>query len=74
MRLRGAIRVDHALSRLTKETGVPYVSMINGHYTYLGDDLHLTENGHQEFGARVAAVLARRYAAHTMAAPRRVAR
>jgi acyl-CoA thioesterase-1 len=59
LRLRGAIRVDRLLRKLTKASGTPYVSMINGHYTYLDDDLHLTETGHREFGARVAAVLAR---------------
>jgi acyl-CoA thioesterase-1 len=59
LRLRGAIRVDKILRSLTRSTRTPYLSMISGHYTYLGDDLHLTENGHREFGARVAATLAR---------------
>lgn len=49
--------VDRLLARLSAEYGVGYLSMLDADLTYLDDDLHLTPQGHREFGDRVAEAL-----------------
>lgn len=49
--------VDAVLARLAEEHGVPYLSMLDEDLPYLDDGLHLTPEGHREFGDRVAAAL-----------------
>lgn len=51
-------RVDELLTQLCKEYGVPYVATSDLDLSYLDDLLHLTEDGHQEFGDAVAERLA----------------
>lgn len=58
-RLAGAVHVDALLARLTAGAGVRYVSMIDADLPYLDDRLHLTAEGHREFGDLVAAALPR---------------
>jgi acyl-CoA thioesterase-1 len=57
LREHGAVRVDRLLSKLARQSGTQYLSMIHDRFTYLDDDLHLTEKGHREFGSLVAAAL-----------------
>lgn len=57
-RREGARRVDLVLRELSQEYAVPYVSTGDLELSYLGDDLHLSLNGHQEFGDAVAERLA----------------
>ncbi len=47
-------RVDALLAELSGEYGVPYVATTDLDLDYLADRLHLTEDGHREFGAAVA--------------------
>ncbi|WP_139306490.1 SGNH/GDSL hydrolase family protein [Nocardioides exalbidus] len=47
-------RVDAVLARLCAEYGVPYIPTDDLDLDYLDDDLHLTEDGHAEFGDAVA--------------------
>lgn len=49
--------VDALLARLSDRHGVGYLSMLDADLTYLDDDLHLTPQGHREFGDRVAEAL-----------------
>lgn len=46
--------VDEQLARLTEELGGTYLSMVDGEFDYLPDRLHLTPDGHEEFGDTVA--------------------
>jgi acyl-CoA thioesterase-1 len=48
-------RVDALLARLAAGHGTPYLSMAEADLTYLDDGLHLTGEGHEEFGDAVAA-------------------
>jgi len=57
-RLAGARRVDALLRHESARAGVRYLSMIDGHFSYLGDQLHLTASGHTEFGRVVARAVA----------------
>jgi acyl-CoA thioesterase I len=57
-RTRAVPRVDARLSDLSDAYGVPYVSTSDLQLDYLGDRLHLTEDGHREFGEAVAARIA----------------
>jgi acyl-CoA thioesterase-1 len=51
----GAVpRVDALLEDLSREHGVPYVRTSDLDLAYLPDLLHLTEDGHREFGDAVA--------------------
>lgn len=62
----GAVpRVDALLEDLSLEYGVPYVRTSDLDLAYLSDLLHLTEDGHREFGDAVA----ERIAATTPARP-----
>ena len=55
----GAVpRVDALLARLCAEYAVAYVATSDLELGYLDDGLHLTEDGHQEFGEAVAERLA----------------
>jgi acyl-CoA thioesterase-1 len=47
-------RVDALLEDLSQEYGVPYVRTSDLDLAYLPDLLHLTEDGHREFGDAVA--------------------
>ena len=49
--------VDALLTRLSARHDVGYLSMLDADLPYLDDDLHLTPEGHREFGDRVAAAL-----------------
>jgi acyl-CoA thioesterase-1 len=49
--------VDALLARLSERYGVGYLSMLDADLPYLDDGLHLTADGHREFGDRVAAAL-----------------
>lgn len=49
--------VDALLAGLSDRHGVGYLSMLDADLTYLDDDLHLTPQGHREFGDRVAEAL-----------------
>ena len=49
--------VDALLARLSKRYGVGYLSMLDADLSYLADGLHLTADGHREFGDRVADAL-----------------
>ena len=46
--------VDALLARLSQRYGVGYLSMLDADLPYLDDGLHLTSDGHREFGDRVA--------------------
>lgn len=50
-------RVDALLARLTDAAGWEYVATYGWELGYLPDRLHLTVEGHREFGDRVAAVV-----------------
>ncbi len=51
----GAVpRVDALLASLSAEYGVPYVRTSDLDLSYLEDRLHLTEDGHRDFGDAVA--------------------
>ena len=55
----GAVpRVDAQLELLSDRYGVPYVRTSDLHLDYLEDRLHLTDDGHREFGEAVAARIA----------------
>lgn len=56
-RAGGVPAVDALLARLSEKYGVGYLSMADADLTYLDDGLHLTADGHREFGDRVAAAL-----------------
>ncbi len=58
-------RVDALLAELSRQYDVPYISTTDLDLPYLGDRLHLTEDGHREFGDAVA----ERIAATTPARP-----
>lgn len=47
-------RVDALLEALSEQYGVPYVRTSDLDLTYLEDRLHLTEDGHRDFGDVVA--------------------
>ncbi len=49
--------VDALLARLSEAHGVGYLSMLDTELGYLDDGLHLTAEGHREFGERVAAAV-----------------
>lgn len=53
-RSRAVPRVDALLAQLAEEYGVPYVRTSDLDLPYLGDRLHLTADGHREFGDAVA--------------------
>ena len=53
-RSRAVPRVDALLARLAAEYGVPYVRTSDLDLAYLDDRLHLTADGHREFGDAVA--------------------
>lgn len=57
-RSRAVPRVDALLARLAREYGVPYVRTSDLDLPYLADGLHLTTEGHREFGDAVAARIA----------------
>ncbi|RYC07493.1 SGNH/GDSL hydrolase family protein [Nocardioides zhouii] len=69
-RTRAVPRVDELLARLAQEYGVPYVRTSDLDLDYLDDRLHLTEEGHREFGD----VVAERIAALTPTYPAVLAR
>ena len=50
-------RVDALLARLSARHGVAYVRMSGETFPYLSDRLHLTPQGHREFGDLVARAL-----------------
>ena len=55
----GAVpRVDAQLELLSDRYGVPYVRTSDLDLDYLDDRLHLTDDGHREFGEAVAARIA----------------
>ena len=55
----GAVpRIDAQLELLSDRYGVPYVRTSDLHLDYLDDRLHLTDDGHREFGEAVAARIA----------------
>jgi acyl-CoA thioesterase I len=56
-RAAAAPGIDALLERLSQRYGVGYLSMIDAELSYLADDLHLTPEGHREFGDRVATAL-----------------
>lgn len=56
-RAAAARRVDAVLARLAAAAGVPYISTADWELDYLPDRLHLTAQGHRDFGRRVAAQL-----------------
>lgn len=56
-RMPGALRVDEVLAREAERAGVDYLSMIEVDLDYLDDGLHLTRDGHREFGEAVASRL-----------------
>jgi acyl-CoA thioesterase-1 len=47
-------RVDALLASLSEQYGVPYIRTSDLDLTYLDDRLHLTEDGHRDFGDAVA--------------------
>lgn len=49
--------VDAVLARLTEQYDVGYLSMLDADLPYLDDGLHLTTDGHRQFGDLVAAAL-----------------
>ncbi|MEZ0578122.1 SGNH/GDSL hydrolase family protein [Nocardioides sp. MH1] len=49
--------VDAELARLSRRYGVGYLSMQHADLSYLDDGLHLTAEGHRQFGDLVAAAL-----------------
>lgn len=51
-------RVDRLLARLAAASGVPYIATSDLRLPYLSDRLHLTPEGHVQFGDAVAARLA----------------
>ncbi len=53
-RSRAVPRVDALLAELAEEYGVPYVRTSDLDLPYLDDRLHLTSEGHREFGDAVA--------------------
>ncbi len=57
-RAAGAARVDAILREESARADVSYLPMLSGSFSYLGDGLHLTPAGHQEFGALAAAAVA----------------
>ena len=57
-RARAVPRVDDLLAELCAEYAVPYVVTSDLELDYLGDRLHLTGGGHEEFGDTVAARIA----------------
>lgn len=50
--------VDALLARLARAHGVGYLTMLDADLPYLDDGLHLTPEGHRQFGDRVAEALA----------------
>ncbi|WP_109506559.1 SGNH/GDSL hydrolase family protein [Nocardioides speluncae] len=56
-RQAGAYRVDTVLARLAALAGVPYISTASWELDYLPDRLHLTPEGHRDFGERDATAL-----------------
>jgi acyl-CoA thioesterase-1 len=58
LRARAVPRVDDRLEVLADLYGVPYVRTSDLDLAYLDDRLHLTEDGHREFGDAVAERLA----------------
>ena len=54
VRARTVPRVDELLARLCAEYAVPYVVTSDLELDYLADRLHLSEDGHREFGEVVA--------------------
>jgi acyl-CoA thioesterase-1 len=59
VRARGAARVDAILQAECRRAGVRYVSMLAEKFPYLDDGLHLTPDGHRQFGTRVADAIGR---------------
>ena len=53
-RSRAVPRVDALLDSLSREYGVPYVATSDLSLDYLPDRLHLTADGHRDFGTAVA--------------------
>lgn len=53
-RSRAVPRVDALLASLSEQYGVPYVRTSDLDLSYLEDRLHLTEDGHRDFGDAVA--------------------
>jgi acyl-CoA thioesterase-1 len=53
-RTRAVPRVDTRLEELSEAYGVPYVRTSDLELDYLDDRLHLTEDGHRDFGVAVA--------------------
>ena len=53
-RTRAVPRVDARLEELSEAYGVPYVRTSDLDLDYLDDRLHLTEDGHRDFGVAVA--------------------
>lgn len=60
-RRAAARRVDTMLARVAATAGVAYISTASWELDYLPDRLHLTPQGHQDFGRRVAAALGARH-------------
>jgi acyl-CoA thioesterase-1 len=57
-RAERAARVDAVLADEAERAGVPYVTTYHLDLDYLRDGLHLTREGHRDFGDAVAAALA----------------
>lgn len=57
-RATGVGRVDALLARLSERYAVPYIRTTELELSYLDDRLHLTDDGHEEFGDYVAGELA----------------
>jgi acyl-CoA thioesterase-1 len=53
-RIQGVARIDRLLTRLSAHAGVRYLRMSYLDLPYLDDRLHLTPDGHELFGKRVA--------------------
>jgi acyl-CoA thioesterase-1 len=58
-RAAGAVRVDALLAEECHRAGVRYLSMVDQHFSYLDDHLHLTAAGHRAFGDLVTRAVAR---------------
>jgi acyl-CoA thioesterase-1 len=70
LRAAAVPRVDDELERLSTRYGVPYLRTSDLELDYLGDRLHLTQDGHREFGDAVAARLAEATPARPAVLPR----
>jgi acyl-CoA thioesterase-1 len=58
-RASGAAQVDGILREESDRAGVSYLSMLDAHFSYLDDQLHLTPAGQRAFGQFVADAVSR---------------